>query len=94
MPTYRSEQLNVLDARHYTHQITDAERLDLLASQNVVTGYAGFDPTAPSLHVGSLVQIIPPPSQGRNKNKKYLIISDLAANNLRIRCFFQVGVCI
>ena len=58
MPTYRSELLNVLDARHYTHQITDAERLDLLASQNVVTGYVGFDPTAPSLHVGSLVQIM------------------------------------
>ena len=43
---------------------------------------------------GSLVQIIPPPSQGRNKNKKYLIISDLAANNLRIRCFFQVEKCL
>jgi len=55
---YRSELLNVLDARHYTHQITDAESLDLLASQNVVPGYVGFDPTAPSLHVGSLVQIM------------------------------------
>ena len=58
MSAYRSELLNVLDARHYTHQITDAESLDLLASQNVVPGYVGFDPTAPSLHVGSLVQIM------------------------------------
>ncbi len=58
MPAYRSELLNVLDSRHYTHQITDAESLDLLASQNVVPGYVGFDPTAPSLHVGSLVQIM------------------------------------
>ena len=46
---------------------------------------------------GSLVQIISPPpalapvsGPGRSRNKKYLIISDLAANNLRIRCFFQV----
>ena len=58
MPAYRSELLNVLDQRHYTHQITDAERLDLLASEQIVPGYVGFDPTAPSLHVGSLVQIM------------------------------------
>nr|WP_199803093.1 tyrosine--tRNA ligase [Erythrobacter sp. YJ-T3-07] len=50
--------MNVLDQRHYTHQITDAERLDLLASEQIVPGYVGFDPTAPSLHVGSLVQIM------------------------------------
>ena len=58
VPAYRSELLNVLDARHYMHQITDAERLDFLASQEIVPGYIGFDPTAPSLHVGSLVQIM------------------------------------
>ena len=40
---------------------------------------------------GSLLQIISPESgPGRNRNRKYLIISDLAAKNLRIRCFFQV----
>nr|WP_269060328.1 tyrosine--tRNA ligase [Citromicrobium bathyomarinum] len=50
--------MNVLDQRHYTHQITDAERLDLLASEQIVPGYVGFDPTASSLHVGSLVQIM------------------------------------
>ncbi len=58
MPTYRSELLNVLDQRHYTHQITDAERLDFLASKQIVPGYVGFDPTAPSLHVGNMVQIM------------------------------------
>ncbi|NCP17901.1 MAG: tyrosine--tRNA ligase [Erythrobacter sp.] len=58
MPAYRSELLNVLDQRHYTHQITDAERLDFLASEQIVPGYVGFDPTASSLHVGSLVQIM------------------------------------
>ncbi|MEL7689633.1 tyrosine--tRNA ligase [Citromicrobium bathyomarinum] len=58
MPAYRSELLNVLDQRHYTHQITDAERLDFLASEQIVPGYVGFDPTAPSLHVGNMVQIM------------------------------------
>jgi len=58
VPAYRSELLNVLDQRHYTHQITDAERLDFLASEQIVPGYVGFDPTASSLHVGSLVQIM------------------------------------
>tara|TARA_B100000378_G_scaffold8067_1_gene7135 strand:- start:4789 stop:6012 length:1224 start_codon:yes stop_codon:yes gene_type:complete len=58
VPAYRSELLNVLDQRHYTHQITDAERLDFLASEQIVPGYVGFDPTAPSLHVGNMVQIM------------------------------------
>ena len=40
---------------------------------------------------GSLVNITSPEAcHRRNKNRKYLIISDLSANNLRIRCFFQV----
>ena len=55
---YRSDLLRLLDARGYIHQITDAEALDTLAERNVVPGYIGFDPTAPSLHVGSLVQIM------------------------------------
>ena len=55
---YRSDLLRLLDARGYIHQITDAEALDTLAQRNVVPGYIGFDPTAPSLHVGSLVQIM------------------------------------
>ena len=38
--------------------MTDATALDALASKQVVPGYIGFDPTAPSLHVGSLVQIM------------------------------------
>ena len=40
---------------------------------------------------GSLLQIISPESgPGRNRNRKYLILSDLSAKNIRIRCFFQV----
>lgn len=56
--TYRSELLRLLDERGYIHQVTDAAGLDALASRQVVPGYIGFDPTAPSLHVGSLVQIM------------------------------------
>jgi len=58
MSAYRSDLLNLLDERGYIHQLTDAEGLDALASKEVVTGYIGFDATAPSLHVGSLVQIM------------------------------------
>jgi tyrosyl-tRNA synthetase len=58
MTEYRSELLRLLDARGYIHQVTDAEGLDKLAAAGVMPGYIGFDPTAPSLHVGSLVQIM------------------------------------
>jgi tyrosyl-tRNA synthetase len=58
MTTYESELLRVLDQRGYVHQATDAKGLDALATRQVVPGYIGFDATAPSLHVGSLVQIM------------------------------------
>ena len=56
--TYRSTLLTLLDERGYIHQLTDAGALDALAQRGVVPGYIGFDATAPSLHVGSLVQIM------------------------------------
>jgi tyrosyl-tRNA synthetase len=58
MSGFQSDLLRVLDERGYIHQVTDAEGLDALALQQVVPGYIGFDATAPSLHVGSLVQIM------------------------------------
>src|SRR3569833_1161189 len=58
MSQYKSDLLRLLDARGYIHQITDAEGLDALAQSQIVPGYIGFDATAPSLHVGSLVQIM------------------------------------
>ena len=58
MSVYKSDLLRLLDERGYTHQLTDAEGLDALAVKQVVPGYIGFDATAPSLHVGSLVQIM------------------------------------
>lgn len=58
MTEYKSDLLRLLSERGYIHQVTDAAALDSLAAQQIVPGYIGFDPTAPSLHVGSLVQIM------------------------------------
>jgi tyrosyl-tRNA synthetase len=58
MTDYQSDLLRLLDARDYIHQLTDAEGLDALAIKQVIPGYIGFDATADSLHVGSLVQIM------------------------------------
>jgi tyrosyl-tRNA synthetase len=58
MTTYGSALLKLLDERGYIHQVTDAAALDALAQREVVTGYIGFDATASSLHVGSLLVIM------------------------------------
>ncbi len=58
MSEFQSDLLNLLSERGYIHQVTDAGALDALATKQVVPGYIGFDATAPSLHVGSLVQIM------------------------------------
>jgi tyrosyl-tRNA synthetase len=55
---YKSDLLRLLDERGYIHQLTDAEGLDALAQRQVVPGYIGFDATAPSQHIGSMVQIM------------------------------------
>ncbi|HSJ40442.1 MAG TPA: tyrosine--tRNA ligase, partial [Xanthobacteraceae bacterium] len=58
MTSYSSSLLKLLDERGYIHQVTDAAALDALAAKQIVPGYIGFDATAPSLHVGNLVQIM------------------------------------
>lgn len=58
MTAYTSSLLRLLSERGYVHQMTDASALDALAGKQIVPGYIGFDPTAPSLHVGSMVQIM------------------------------------
>jgi tyrosyl-tRNA synthetase len=58
MPAFRSDFLNILSERGFIHQLTDAETLDVRASAGKITAYTGFDATADSLHVGSLVQIM------------------------------------
>ena len=54
----RSEFLSTLVERGFLHQCTDLEALDDAAASGPVTGYIGFDATADSLHVGSLIQIM------------------------------------
>ncbi len=56
--TYKSDFLKVLAERGFIHQLTDAAGLDALCANGVITSYIGYDCTAPSLHVGSLVQIM------------------------------------
>jgi tyrosyl-tRNA synthetase len=55
---FKSEFLKTLQARGFIHQVTHPVELDEAASSGTVTGYIGFDATAPSLHVGSLIQIM------------------------------------
>ncbi|WP_026940930.1 tyrosine--tRNA ligase [Hellea balneolensis] len=58
MTQYQSKLMQTLTERGFLYQCTDEDGLDKAASEGVVTGYIGFDCTAPSLHVGSLVQIM------------------------------------
>src|SRR5215472_17542470 len=58
MSAYKSDFLNVLATRGFIHQVSDPEALDELARASRITGYIGFDCTAPSLHIGNLVQIM------------------------------------
>ncbi len=58
MATYKSEFLNVLDQRGFIHQCSDFAGLDALAAKGDVVCYVGYDCTAPSLHVGSLISIM------------------------------------
>ncbi len=58
MTTFRSDFLRTLKERGFIHQCSDPAGLDALALREPITGYIGFDCTAPSLHVGSLVQIM------------------------------------
>ena len=58
MPSFKSDLIAVLSERGYLHQCSDIEGLDALAAKEKITGYIGFDATAPSLHAGSLIQIM------------------------------------
>src|SRR5258706_10883237 len=58
MTSYNSSLLTLLEERGYIHQVTDAAALDALAGKETIAAYIGFDATAPSLHVGNLVQIM------------------------------------
>ena len=58
MADFKSDFLSTLQERGFIHQISDETGLDALFAKETVTAYIGFDPTAPSLHAGSLIQIM------------------------------------
>ena len=60
MTAFKSDFLNILQERGFIHQVSDPASLDALAAKGELTAYIGFDCTAPSLHVGSMVQIMCP----------------------------------
>jgi tyrosyl-tRNA synthetase len=58
MSAYKSEFLNVLATRGFIHQVSEPDALDQLAASKSITAYIGFDCTAASLHIGSLLPIM------------------------------------
>ena len=58
MPNYESQFMQLMQDRNFIHQVTDETELDAMMDRGRVTAYIGFDCTADSLHVGSLVQIM------------------------------------
>src|ERR1700676_2312663 len=58
MSAYKSDFLQVLAARGFIHQVSDADGLDAKADVGTITAYVGFDATAPSLHIGNLLTIM------------------------------------
>ncbi len=56
--TMKNKFLLELKTRGYLHQCTNLEKLSEECNKNPITGYIGFDCTAKSLHVGSLLQIM------------------------------------
>jgi len=58
MPNYESHFMQLMHDRNFIHQVTDERELDAMMARDQVAAYIGFDCTANSLHVGSLVQIM------------------------------------
>jgi tyrosyl-tRNA synthetase len=58
MTTLKSDFMKIMTERGYMHQCSDLEALDKLAADKRVVAYVGYDCTAPSLHVGSLLSIM------------------------------------
>ena len=58
MANLKSDFLRILAERGFVHQCSDEAGLDALAKKGEVVAYVGYDCTAPSLHVGSLISIM------------------------------------
>ncbi len=58
MSAFKSDFLRTLSERGFIQQVSDDTGLDQLFQTETVSAYIGFDPTAPSLHAGGLIQIM------------------------------------
>jgi tyrosyl-tRNA synthetase len=58
MTQLKSDFLKILTERGFIHQCSDTAGLDDLAAKGGLISYVGYDCTAPSLHVGSLISIM------------------------------------
>src|SRR5450432_1914586 len=58
MSAYKSDFLNILAERGFIHQLSEPDALDARALASPITAYIGFDCTAASLHIGSLLPIM------------------------------------
>ncbi len=58
MPALNSDFMREVESRGFVHQCTDTAALDALCASESIVAYIGFDCTASSLHVGSLVPIM------------------------------------
>ena len=72
--TPNSDFLKMMKDRGYIHQCTDLDALDQKLSKNIVAAYIGFDCTATSLHVGSLVQIMMLRNLQKNGHKPIVLM--------------------
>ncbi|MEZ5907988.1 MAG: tyrosine--tRNA ligase [Hyphomicrobiaceae bacterium] len=58
MSTPKSDFLQIMTERGFIHQTSDLAGIDALAQQRKLIAYVGYDCTAPSLHIGSLISIM------------------------------------
>ena len=73
---FKSKFILEMTERDYFHQCTNLDGLDNLLTQQPISGYIGFDCTADSLHVGSLVQIMMLRHLQKSGNKPLVLMGE------------------
>ena len=74
MTKFKSNFLQILQNRNYINQATDLENLDQKLVEGKITAYIGFDCTAKSLHIGSLIQIMMLRLMQKNGHKPIVLL--------------------
>lgn len=74
MTTFKSEFLNIMQARGFLHQCSNFEALDAKLAAGPVSAYCGFDPSGKSLHIGHLVPIMMMHWFQKTGNKPYTLV--------------------